>query len=121
VATTALEIARKYLEARWDDDLDTAYALLDPNVEVVFPKGTMRGADQLRAAWEEAGEYDHLEPSLEGHDCEQRNGAVRTTTRVTWHWKERGEVAYRSRFSSELVVPEGKIARIETAVEHSPA
>jgi len=114
-----LEVAKRYLEALHDDDLDTAYALLDPEVEAVSLQGNVRGPDVLRAPWSSA-EYDHLEASIDRREYDERNGLVHATTHMTWRWKEGGEVAYTTRLRNGLLVREGRIARIATSVEHTP-
>jgi ketosteroid isomerase-like protein len=112
-----MEIAKRYLEALHAEDYDAAYELLDPDVEVVSPRRTTRGANSLRARWRKSG-YEHLAPELERRDFEQRNGSVRAVTEMTWRWKESGEIAYRTRIEGDFVVREGRIERIETLVEH---
>ena len=117
VGEAAEEIARRYLEALYAEDYDTAYSLLDPDVEVVSPRRTSHGADALRKRWRKA-DYEHLTAEIDRRDFEQRNGSVRAVTEMTWRWRESGEIAYRTRVDGDFVVREGKIARIETAVEH---
>jgi ketosteroid isomerase-like protein len=117
VAGPAVEIAKRYLEALHAEDYDTAYALLAPDVVVVSPRRTTTGADALRARWRKS-DYEHLAAEIDGRRFEQRNGAVRAVTEMTWRWKESGDVAYRTRVDGEFVVRAGKITRIETAVEH---
>jgi ketosteroid isomerase-like protein len=117
VGGDAVEIARRYLEALHAEDYAAAYELLDPDVEVVSPRRTTRGADALRARWRKA-EYEHLVPEIERRDFEQRNGAVHATTLMMWRWRESGDVAYRTRIEGDFVVREGRIERIETFVEH---
>ena len=117
MAWPAVEIAKRYVEALYAEDYDMAYSLLDPDVEVVSPRRTTRGADALRARWRKS-DYQHLAPEIDRREFEQRNGAVRAVTEMTWRWKESGEVAYRTRVDGDFVVREGKIKRIETAVEH---
>ncbi len=115
-----MEIAKRYVEALFDQDHDTAYSLLDPEVEVVSPRRTVQGADEVRARWGKA-EYDHLVPEVDGREFAQENGSVRATTRMTWRWKESGEIAYRTRVEGDFVFRDGKITRIETAVVHEAA
>jgi limonene-1,2-epoxide hydrolase len=120
VAGLPVEIARRYVEALFEEDHETAYSLLDPDVEVVSSRGTVRGADRVRARWRKA-KYEHLAPEIEGREYEERNGAVHATTHMTWRWKESGDIAYRTRVEGDFVVRDGLIARIETAVEHQAA
>ena len=112
-----MEIAKRYVEAVYAEDYDTAYSLLAPDVEVVSPRRTTRGADALRARWRKS-DYEHLAPEIERRDFEQRNGSVRAVTEMTWRWRESGEIAYRTRVEGDFVVRQGRIERIETAVEH---
>ncbi len=114
------EIAKRFVEALFDEDHDTAYSLLDTDVEVVSPRGTVRGADKMRARWGKA-EYDHLVPEVDRREYAQENDSVHATTHMTWRWRESGEIAYRTRVEGDFVVRDGKIARIETAVAHEAA
>jgi hypothetical protein len=40
---------------------------------------------------------------------------------MIWRWQESGEIAYRTRLEGTFVIRDGKIARIETVVEHEGA
>jgi ketosteroid isomerase-like protein len=120
VAGPAVEIAKRYLEALFKEDHETAYSLLDPDVEVVSPRRTVHGADQVRARWRKA-KYDHLVPAVDRRAYAEQNGSVRATTYMTWRWKVSGEIAYRTRVDGDFVVRDGRISRIETAVEHEAA
>ena len=115
-----MEIARRYLEALYAEDWDAAYSLLDPDVEVVSPRRTTRGAEALRARWRKA-DYEHLVPEIDGREFAQQNGFVRATTLMTWRWRESGEVAYRTRVEGDFTVAGDRIQRIETAVVHEAA
>ena len=115
-----MEIARRYLEALHDQDWDAAYSLLDPDVEVVSPRRTTRGAEALRARWRKS-DYEHLMPEIDGREFAQRNGLVHATTQMTWRWRESGEVAYRTRVEGDFTVAGERIRRIETAVVHEAA
>jgi hypothetical protein len=115
-----VEIAKRYVEALSDEDHDTAYALLDAEVEVVSPRRTVRGAEAVRARWQK-GAYDHLVPEIDRREYAQQNGFVRATTYMTWRWKEGGEIAYRTKVEGDFMIRNGKIARIETTVAHEAA
>lgn len=112
-----MQIAKRYVEALYAKDYDAAYSLLDSDVEVVSPRTTTRGADAVRARWRKS-DYEHLAPEVDRREFEQRNGSVRAVTEMTWRWTDSGEVAYRTRVDGDFVVRDGKIARIETSVEH---
>jgi ketosteroid isomerase-like protein len=118
VGEPAVEIAKRYVEALYAEDYDAAYELLEDDVEVVSPRRTTRGADALHARWRKA-EYEHLVPEIDRREFTQRNGFVHATTLMTWRWRENGEIAYRTRVEGEFTVRGGKIARIETSVEHT--
>lgn len=115
-----MEIARRYLEALHAEDWDAAYALLDPDVEVVSPRRTTRGAEALRTRWRKA-DYEHLVPEVDAREFEQQNGLVHATTLMTWRWRESGEVAYRTRVEGDFTVEAERIRRIATAVVHEAA
>jgi hypothetical protein len=115
-----VEIAKRYVEALFDEDHDTAYSLLDPDVEVVSPRRTLRGADAVRARWRKA-DYAHLVAEVDRREYAQENGFVRATTYMTWRWRDSGEIAYRTRVEGDFAIRDGVIARIETAVAHEAA
>jgi len=119
VESPPLEITKRYVDARWEDDFETAYALLDPDVDVLTPRGsTIRGADTLRAGWEEGEEYEYLKYTIDSQEFDQHDGVVTATTCVTWRWKTTGEVAYSSRIEGDYSFRDGRIARVEMRIEH---
>jgi hypothetical protein len=117
VGGAAVEIAKRYVEALYEEDHETAYSLLAPDVEVVSARRTTRGADELRARWRKA-DYEHLVSEVDRREYAQENGIVRATTHMTWRWRDSGEVAYRTQVEGDFMIRDGKIARIETSVEH---
>ena len=115
-----VEIAKRYLEALAGEDYETAYELLAPDVEVVSARGTTSGRDAVRKRWRKTN-YEHLRSEIDERSYDHRNGSAHATTRMTWRWKGNGEIAYRTRVDGKFAVRDGKITRIETAVEHLPA
>ena len=120
MAGPAVEIAKRYLEALFEEDHDAAFQLLHPDVEAVSPRRTTRGAEQVRARWGKA-DYDHLAPEVDRREFAESDGVIHATTHMTWRWKDSGEIAYRTRVDGDFVVEDGLITRIETAVEHKAA
>jgi hypothetical protein len=120
VGGDAVEIAKRYVEALYEEQYDTAYSLLAPDVEVVSSRRTTRGADEVRARWRKA-KYEHLLPEIDRREYAQANGTVRATTHMTWRWRESGDVAYRTQVDGDFTIRDAKIVRIETAVRHKGA
>jgi hypothetical protein len=107
-----VELARLFVEAVVANDLGTAEELLDPDVETVTPRGTLRGIAACRqvlqkATGDEQFAMEQAEPELEhvGDDVIAR-------TREIARWRETGEVAYERSFALRLTLHDDRIVRI---------
>lgn len=109
------------MEALDAEDWDAAYELLDPDVELTNRRGTVRGADAVRALWAPP-EFSHLRGEVEAREFGEAGHAVLVTTLLAFRWKESGDVAYRSWVRMRLAIRDGRIARIHVAYpEHRAA
>ncbi len=113
------ELVQRYREALDAGDFDTAHALLDPDVEIIRPSGRRyRGADTLRSLWERSGGSRNIASAIDGREYAEQNGRVRETCHISHHWIESGDLAYTSREETVITVRDGRIARMESTVEH---
>jgi ketosteroid isomerase-like protein len=104
--------ARQFIEAVAAHDLDAATELLDPDVETVTPRGSLRGIAACRqvlrkASGDEQFALEQAEPELE--DLE---GDVIARTHEIARWRETGEVAYERDFAVRLTLDDERIVRI---------
>jgi hypothetical protein len=112
-----VDLARAYTEAMAAKDLGALDALLDDDVCVVTPKGTvLNGVDAVRAYYSGDG-FDHLVVSVEDHAYEpHERGSVRHLARQVYRWKETGEEAYARPLETMFEFRDGRIRRIEMRV-----
>jgi hypothetical protein len=104
--------ARQFVEAVVADDLGEAEKLLDPDVETVTPRGTLRGIAACRqvlqkAAGDEQFALEQAEPELE-----ELEGDVIARTHEIVRWRETGEVAYERDFAVRLTLDDDRIVRV---------
>jgi hypothetical protein len=104
--------ARRFVEAVVAHDLDAAERFLDPDVETVTPRGTLRGIAACRqvlqkAAGDEQFALEQAEPVLE-----ELEGDVIARTHEIARWRETGEVAYERDFAVRLTLDEDRIVRV---------
>jgi ketosteroid isomerase-like protein len=104
--------ARQFVEALVAHDLDAAQKFLDPDVETVTPRGTLRGIAACRqvlqkASGDEQFALEQAEPELE--DIE---GDIIARTHEIARWRETGEVAYERDFALRLTLDDERIVRV---------
>ena len=107
-----LALARQFIEAVAAHDFAAAQELLDPEVETVTPRGTLRGISACRQVLQKAGGdeqfvLEQVEPVFE--DAE---GDIIARTHETARWRETGEVAYERDFAVRLTLDDERIVRI---------
>jgi hypothetical protein len=106
--------ARQFVEAVAAHDLEAAEEFLDPDVETVTPRGTLRGVAACRqvlqkASGDERFAMEQAEPEPEFEDIE---GDVIARTHEIARWRETGEVAYERDFAVRLTLDHERIVRI---------
>ena len=116
-----VEIAGAFLaaleEAAESGDREAVYPLLAPDVELVTPKRTLRGIDEIREelTWGSPPENLDLEfQAGEWVDLDDRG--VACDVHEIYRWKETGEVSYERDRRIELTIGDGKISRYEMRI-----
>jgi ketosteroid isomerase-like protein len=104
--------ARRFVEAVTANDLDAAQEFLDPNVETVTPRGTVRGIAACRQVLSKAsgdGQFviEQAEPEFEDSE-----GDVIARTHEVARWRETGELAYERDFAVRLTLDDDRIVRV---------
>jgi ketosteroid isomerase-like protein len=113
--------ARQFVEAVTAHDLDAAEALLDPNVETVTPRGTLRGIAACRQVLEKARGDEQFAMEQSEPEFEDVEGDVIARTHEIARWRETGEVAYEREFALRLRLEDERIIRIVVMPEGAPA
>jgi ketosteroid isomerase-like protein len=105
-------LARRFVEAVAAHDLEAAEDLLDPDVETVTPRGTLRGIAACRqvlqkAVGDEQFAMEQAEPEFEhvGED-------VMARTHEIARWRETGELAYERDFALRLTLQDERVVRV---------
>jgi ketosteroid isomerase-like protein len=104
--------AREFVEAVAAHDLDAAEELLDPDVETVTPRGTLRGIAACQQVLQKAIGDEQFEMEQSEHVFEEIEGDVIARTHEVARWRETGKVAYERDFAVRLTLDDGRIVRI---------
>ncbi len=104
--------ARQFVEAIAAHDFEAATALLDPDVETVTPRGTVRGIAACRHVLQKASGDEQLDLEQAEPELEEVDGEVIGRTHETARWRETGEVAYERDFAVRLTLDDGRIVRV---------
>ena len=104
--------ARLFVEAVVAHDLDAAEKLLDPDVETVTPRGTLRGIAACREVLQKAGGDEQFAMEQAEPELEEIEGDVIARTHEIARWRETGEVAYERDFAVRLRLNEERIVRV---------
>jgi ketosteroid isomerase-like protein len=107
-----LERARQFVDAVASHDFEAAEALLDPDVETVTPRGSVRGITASRQVLQKAGGDEQFAVEQAEPEFEEIEGDVIARTREVARWRETGEVAYERDFALRLTLDEERIVRI---------
>jgi ketosteroid isomerase-like protein len=107
-----LERARHFVEAVASHDFEAAEALLDPDVETVTPRGSVRGIAASRQVLQKAGGDEQFAMEQAEPEVEEIEGDVIARTREVARWRESGEVAYERDFALRLTLDDERIVRI---------
>jgi len=104
--------ARQFIEAVTAHDLEAATGFLDPDVETVTPRGSLRGIAACgqvlqKAIGDEQFAMEQAEPELE-----EVEGDVIARTHEVARWRETGEVAYERDFAVRLTLDGERIVRV---------
>ncbi|HSB38311.1 MAG TPA: nuclear transport factor 2 family protein [Gaiellaceae bacterium] len=104
--------ARQFVEAVVAHDLDAAEQLLDPDVETVTPRGSVRGIAACRQVLQKAGGDEQFAMEQAEPEFEEIEGDVIARTHEIARWRETGEVAYVRDFAVRLTLDDGRIVRV---------
>jgi ketosteroid isomerase-like protein len=104
--------ARQFVEAVAAHDLEAAEDLLDPDVETVTPRATLRGIAACRQVLQKASGDEQFAMEQAEPEFEEIEGDVIARTHETARWRETGEVAYEREFALRLTVDDERIVRI---------
>lgn len=104
--------ARQLIEAVTAQNFEAAEAVLDPDVETVTPRGTLRGLAScrhvlLKASGDEQFALEYAEPEFE-----ETEGDVIARTREIARWRGTGDVAYEREFAVRLTLHDDRVVRI---------
>jgi ketosteroid isomerase-like protein len=104
--------ARQFVEAVAAHDLEAAEELLDPDVETVTPRGTLRGIAACRQVLQKAIGDEQFAVEQAEPEYEDVEGDVVARTQEIARWRETGEVAYERDFAVRLTLGDERIVRI---------
>jgi hypothetical protein len=104
--------AREFVEAVVAHDLDAAEKFLDPNVETVTPRGTLRGIAGCLQVLQKASGGEQFAMEQAEPELEELEGDVIARTHEVARWRETGEVAYERDFAVRLTLDDDRIVRV---------
>jgi hypothetical protein len=104
--------ARQFIEAVAAHDFEAATELLDPDVETVTPRGTVRGIAACRQVLQKASGDEQFAVEQAEPEFEDIEGDVIARTHEIARWRETGEVAYERDFALRLTLDDERIVRI---------
>jgi hypothetical protein len=93
-------------------DLEAAEELLDPDVETVTPRGTLRGIAACRQVLQKASGDEQFAMEQAEPEFEDIEGGVMARTHEIARWRETGKVAYERNFALRLTFDDETIVRI---------
>jgi hypothetical protein len=104
--------ARQFVEAVVAHDFEAAEELLDPEVETVTPRATLRGIAACRQVLQKASGDEQFTVEQSEPEFEDVDGDVIARTLETARWRETGEVAYERDFAMRLTLDDDRVVRI---------
>jgi ketosteroid isomerase-like protein len=107
-----LALARTFVKAVAARDLEAAEDLLDPDVETLTPRGTLRGIAACRQVLRKASGDEQFAVEQTEPDFEEIEGEIVARTHEIARWRETGEIAYERDFAVRLTLDGERIVRI---------
>jgi SnoaL-like domain len=104
--------ARQFVEAIAAHDFEAAEEFLDPEVETVTPRGSLRGIAACRRVLEKASGDEELAIEQAPPEFEDLEGDVMARTHEIARWRKTGEFAYERDFAVRLTLEGESIVRI---------
>ena len=93
-------------------DFEKAEELLDPDVETVTPRGSLRGIAACRQVLQKASGDEQFAIEQAKPEFEDIEGDVIARTHEIARWRETGEVAYERDLALRLTLDDERIVRI---------
>jgi ketosteroid isomerase-like protein len=116
---TAAEVVRRYVDALNRRDLPAMLELLDPDVELLTPRGPRRGHDGVRK-W--LGEpYAELDVERIIDRIQVAGHVVVASGRIRHLWRESGELGDEAEIAVLAQVENGRIVRVQTFNDEAAA
>jgi ketosteroid isomerase-like protein len=104
--------ARAFIEAVAARDLDAAAKLLDPDVEIATPRGTLHGIAACQQVLKKATGDEQFAVEQTEPEFEEVEGEIVARTHEIARWRETGEIAYERDFAVRLTIDDETIVRI---------
>ena len=104
--------AREFVEAVVAHELDAAETFLDPDVETVTPRGSLRGIAACRQVLQKASGDEQFAMEQAEPELEEIDGDVIARTREIARWRQTGDVAYEREFAVRLTLDDERIVRV---------
>jgi ketosteroid isomerase-like protein len=101
-----------FLNAVVAHDFQAAEELLDPDVETVTPRGTLRGIPACRQVLQKASGDEQFELEQAEPEFKEVDGDVIARTHEIARWRETGEVAYERDFAVRLTLEDDRVVRV---------
>ena len=111
---------RQFVEAVVAHEFETAAELLDPDVEIVTPRGSLRGIAACRQVLRKAGGDEQFSTEQAAPEFERIGDDVIARTREIARWRETGELAYERDFALRLTADDDRIVRIVVMPDGAP-
>jgi ketosteroid isomerase-like protein len=112
--------ARQFLDAVIAHDFEAAEQLLDPDVETMTPRGTVRGIRACQQVLQKASGDEQFEMEQAEPEFEEIDGDVIARTNEVARWRETGEVAYERDFAVRLTLEDDRVVRVVVMPGHAP-
>jgi hypothetical protein len=103
---------RQFVQAVVAHDFEAADELLDPDVEIVTPRGSLRGIAACRQVLQKASGDEQFAMEQAEPEFEHVGGDVIARTREIARWRETGELAYERDFAMRITLGDTRIVRI---------
>lgn len=104
--------ARQFLTAVVAHDLEAAEEVLDPDVETVTPRGSLRGIRACKQVLQKASGDEQFELEQAEPEFEEIDGDVIARTHEIARWRETGEIAYERDFAVRLTLEDDRVVKI---------
>jgi ketosteroid isomerase-like protein len=113
-------VARAFIEAVVAGDLKATEEFLDPDVETVTPRGTLRGIAACRRVLGKASGDEQFAVEQTAPEFEETDGEIVARTHEIARWRETGDIAYERDFAVRLTLNHDTIVRIVVMPGGSP-